>query len=146
MFLLFLLLAFVILMFTKLSKKYTNTFVFKIEKINVPQEDIILNDSIPLNITLKTNGFKWFSYYFSKPKIKIDFSKDVTKKDSVFIWNKSRAYLANTQFDKNVEVLNISPETLLFRYGINMVKKVPVKLNSNIKYGLGFDVSRTIMF
>jgi len=140
-FLLFLLLAIVILIFSKLSKEYTKTLVFTIEKVNVPQEDIILNDSVPLNITLKTNGFNWFSIYFSKPKIRIDFSKDVTKKDSVFIWYKSRAYISNTQFDKNIEVLNISPETLLFRYGINMVKKVPVKLNSNIKYAPGFDVS-----
>jgi hypothetical protein len=140
-FLLFLLLAIVILIFSKLSKEYTKTLVFTIEKVNVPQEDIILNDSVPLNITLKTNGFNWFSFYFSKPKIRIDFSKDVTKKDSVFIWHKSRAYISNTQFDKNIEVLNISPETLLFRYGINMVKKVPVKLNSNIKYAPGFDVS-----
>lgn len=140
-FLLFLLLAIVILIFSKLSKEYTKTLVFTIEKVNVPQEDIILSDSVPLNITLKTNGFNWFSFYFAKPKIKIDFSKDVTKKDSVFIWHKSRAYISNTQFDKNIEVLNISPETLLFRYGINMVKKVPVKLNSNINYAPGFDVS-----
>jgi hypothetical protein len=140
-FLLFLLLAIVILIFSKLSKEYTKTLVFTIEKVNVPQEDIILRDSVPLNITLKTNGFNWFSFYFSQPKIKIDFSKDVTKKDNVFIWHKSRAYLANTQFDENIEVLNISPETLEFRYGVNMVKKVPVKLNSNIKFTPGFDVS-----
>ncbi|CAH8294791.1 YbbR-like protein [Mariniflexile fucanivorans] len=138
----FLVLAFIILMFTKLSKTYTNTIVFNIEKINVPQEDIILNDSIVLNITLKTHGFKWLTYYFAKPKIKIDFEKDVKKQDSTFIWNKSKAYLENTQFDKQVELLNISPEILTFRYSINMVKKVPVKLNSDIKYSLGFDVSK----
>lgn len=141
-FFLFLLLAFIILIFTKLSKEYTNTVVFNIEKINVPQEDIIFDDSLALNITLKTHGFKWLAYYFSKPKIKIDFEKDVYKKDSVFIWNKSKAYLENTQFDKQVELLNISPEVLTFRYGVNMVKKVPVKLNSNIKYSPGFDVSK----
>lgn len=141
-FLLFLLLAIVILIFSKLSKEYTRTLVFTIEKVNVPQEDIILNDSVPLNITLKTNGFNWFSFYFSKPKLKIDFSKDVTKKDSVFLWHKSRAYLANTQFDKNIEVLNISPESLVFRYGVNMVKKIPVRLNANIKFAPGYDVSK----
>lgn len=141
-FFLFLLLAFIILIFTKLSKEYTNTLAFSIEKVNVPREDIILSDSVVLNITLKTHGFKWLGYYFSKPKIIIDFKKDVQKKDSIFIWKKSRAYLENTQFGNQVQLLNIAPETLTFRYGVNMVKKVPVKLDSDIKFSPGFDVSK----
>lgn len=140
-FILFLLLAFIILLFTKLSKDYTNTINFSIEKINVPQEDVILNNSTPLNITLKTHGFKWLTYYFSKPKITIDFSKDVYKKDNIFIWHKTKAYLENTQFDKQIELLNISPDTLFFKYDVNMVIKVPVKLNSNIKFSPGYNVS-----
>lgn len=141
-FILFLLMAFIILIFTKLSKEYTNTITFAIEKTNVPPENIILKNSTPLNITLKTHGFKWLNYYISKPKIKIDFSKDVYKKDSAFIWYKSKAYLENTQFGKQIELLNISPDTLFFKFGINLVKKVPVKLNSNIKFNPGFDVSK----
>ncbi|WP_157208741.1 CdaR family protein [Mariniflexile maritimum] len=141
-FILFLLLSFIILLFTKLSKSYTKTIAFNIEKVNVPQEDVILNDSTALYITLKTSGFKWLTYYFSKPKIKIDFSKDVHNQDSVFIWNKSMAFLENTQFGSQVQLLNITPETLVFRYGINMVKKVPVVLHSDIKFSAGYDVSK----
>lgn len=44
-FLLFLFSAFIILIFTKLSKEYTNTVTFNIKKINVPQDKVILNDS-----------------------------------------------------------------------------------------------------
>ncbi len=140
-FVLFLLFSFVILIFTKLSKDYTNTMAFGIEKINVPEENVILNDSVMLNITLKTHGFKWLRYYISKPKIKIDFSEDVDKKEAVFLWNKSKSYLDNTQFDEQVELLNISPERLTFRYGVNLVKKVPVKLNTTINFKPGYDVS-----
>ncbi len=140
-FVLFLLFSFVILIFTKLSKDYTNTIAFGIEKINVPEENVILNDSVMLNITLKTHGFKWLRYYISKPKIKIDFSEDVDKKEAVFLWNKSKSYLDNTQFDEQVELLNISPERLTFRYGVNLVKKVPVKLNTTINFKPGYDVS-----
>lgn len=141
-FFLFLVLSVVILMFTKLSKTYTNTLAFNIEKIHVPQQDIILNDSIKLNITLKTHGFKWLGYYFSKPKIRIDFKNDVKQLDSMFVWSKSKEYIENTQFDSQVEILNISPEVLEFKYSVNMVKKVPVKLNKEIEFGLGFDVSQ----
>ena len=140
-FFLFLLLAFVILIFTKLSKEYSNTIPFGIKKVNVSQEDVILNDSMVLNITLKTTGFKWLKYYFSKPTITIDFKNDVVKKDSVFIWKKSRVYLESTQFSNQVQLLSVEPEVLTFRYGINMVKKVPVKLHTNIQFSPGFNIS-----
>lgn len=144
-FILFLLSAFVILMFTKLSKQYTNTIAFKIEKINVPNENVILNDSVFLNITLKTHGFKWLTYYLSKPKIKIDFINDVYKEDGVFVYSKSKAYLNNTQFDNEVELLSISPQKLTFRYGVNLVKKVPVKINTDIKFSPGYSNSSAFM-
>ena len=140
-FLLFLLSAFIILIFSKLSKEYTKTVAFNIEKTNVPQKYIILNDSIKLNVTLKTHGFKWIKYAFNRPKIKVDFNKDVYRKDAYFVWHKSKAFLNNTQFDKQVEILNISPDTLRFRFGVNLVKKVPVKLNTDIGYSLGYDLA-----
>ncbi len=144
-FFLFLFFAFIILIFTKLSKEYTNTVAFNINKTNVPQESIILNDSSAiLNITLKTHGFKWLTYYFNKPKVTIDFTKDVTKIDSTFVWSKSKAYLlASTQFGKQVELLNISPDTLIFRFDANLVKKIPVVFNSNIKFSSGFDIAES---
>ncbi|OEJ99409.1 hypothetical protein A8C32_06005 [Flavivirga aquatica] len=144
-FILFLLFAFVILIFTKLSKEYTSTIAFNIEKQNVPEENIILNDSVQLNITLKTHGFKWLKYYFLKPKLEIDFAKDVYKKEGYFLWNKSKAYLSNTQFEKYEELLNISPDTLMFRYGVNLVKKVPVKINVDINFSQGYDISKQIV-
>ncbi|UKM63600.1 YbbR-like domain-containing protein [Flavobacteriaceae bacterium GSB9] len=140
-FVLFLLLAFIILIFTKLSKEYTHTVSFRIEKTNVPDKYVILNDSVNLNITLKTHGFKWMKYAFYRPKIKIDFTEDVYKKDAVFEWTKSKAFLENTQFDKEVDLLNLSPDTLRFRYGVNLIKKVPVKVNTDIKFSLGYDLA-----
>ncbi len=143
-FFLFLFLAFIILIFSKLSKEYTKTIAFSINKINVPQENIILNDSnTVLNITLKTHGFKWLNYYFSEPKIAIDFSKDVEKNKTMFLWSKSSAYIKNTQFSKQVELLSMFPDTLFFRYDVNLIKKVPVILNSNIKFSPGFNISET---
>ncbi|MBD0832636.1 CdaR family protein [Aestuariibaculum sediminum] len=138
-FVLFLVSSFVILMFTKLSKPYTNTLVFGVKQVNVPDEDVILNDSITIDITLKTHGFKWLKYYFSKPTITVDFKKDVYKKDSVFIWHKSKAFLQNTQFGNQIEVLNLSPDTLIFSFDENMVKKVPIVLQSDINYSPGYD-------
>ncbi|WP_238568288.1 CdaR family protein [Algibacter lectus] len=141
-FLLFLVSAFIILIFNKLSKEYTNTLVFNIEMEHVPQEHVILNDSTNfLAITLKTHGFKWLNYYMSTPKVKIDFAKDVYRKDSAYVWHKSIKYLANTQFESHVELLNILPDTLYLKYGVNLVKKVPVRLKSEVSFSLGYDVA-----
>lgn len=146
-FFLFLVSAFIILIFTKLSKQHTNTLVFNIEKINVPQDRVILNDSSTiLSLTLKASGFKWLKYYINKPKVIVDFSKDVYEKESVYVWSKSKAFLNNTQFDKQVELLNMSPDTLVFRYGVSMVKKVPVVLNSKIEFSQGYDVLGDYIF
>lgn len=143
-FLMFLLFSFIILIFSKLSRDYTNTLSFEIKKVNVPEEEVILNDSISLSIDLKTHGFRWFKYYIEKPKVEIDFSKDVTKVGGVYVWNKSVAYINNTQFDKQVQLLNMTPDTLFFRYDVNMIKKVPVKLNADIKFSAGYNTTDPI--
>ena len=142
-FFLFLILAFVILIFTKLSNDFTNTIAFNINKINVPQENVILNDSTAeLRVTLRTHGFKWLSYYIYPPKINIDFSKDVVKTDSTFIWEKSKAYInSDEQFGNKVELLNISPDKLVFKYDVNLVKKVPLVLNTDVEFAPGFDIT-----
>jgi YbbR domain-containing protein len=106
---------------------------------------VILNDSnTALHITLKTHGFGWLKYYVKQPQVTIDFTEEVTKTPSKFIWGKSKAYLNNTQFGKQEELLNILPDTLIFRYDVNMVKKVPVVLNLDIKFSPGFDVFESI--
>ena len=141
-FLLFLVISFGILMLTKLSKTYTNTIAFNIEKQNIPETEVILEDSIPiLNITLKTQGFNYLKYYFNKPKIKLDFSNKINRRDSIYIWNNQTAFSdIIAQFDRDIEVLNVNPDTLWFRYDENEIKKVPVKLNSNVQFKMGFDM------
>ena len=140
-FFLFLLMAFLILIFSKLSKDYTNTVVFNIHKVNVPKDHVILNDtSAELKITLKTIGFKWLKYYFSKPEITIDFKKDVSESRSQYILNKATVLSkSETEFGSQVEVLNISPDNLYFKYDVNMVKKIPVVVNADISFSLGYD-------
>ncbi|MFH4968806.1 YbbR-like domain-containing protein [Gaetbulibacter sp. M240] len=145
-FILFLISAFVILLLSKLSKQHTNTLVFGIERLNVPPENVILNDSTRvLSLTLKTHGFKWLKYYLNEPSIKIDFSKDVLKKDSSFIWTRSLSYLKNTQFDSQVQLLEMSPDTLYFKFDVNEVKKVPISVNSDLKFSLGFDLESPLV-
>ncbi|WP_223033257.1 CdaR family protein [Hanstruepera marina] len=141
-FFMFLLLSFVILILTKLSKTYTNTIAFEVVEMNVPETDVIINDSTPiLNISLKTKGFNFLKFYFNKPKIGLDFSENITKTNEMYVWNNHTAF-SNiiAQFDKDVEIVNLNPDTLWFKYDENDIKKVPIVLNADVNFKLGYDI------
>ena len=141
-FLIFLLLAFFILVLSRLSANYTSTVKFKVNLENVPEEMIVLNDSLnTLNLTMSTNGFAWLKYYTKTPSIAIDFKNEVRKSDSLFIWSLSRGFAGiNLQFGKDIDVKTINPDSLFFKVDINAVKIIPVKPNIEIKFSPGYNV------
>ena len=140
-FLTFLLVSFGILMLTKLSRSYTNTIAFHINHLNVPEEYVIYSSNDKLNISLKTQGFSLLKFYVSKPVIDIDFESNIIKNDSNFIWNSTMGYSKIiAQFDKDIEVININPDTLRFKYDSNAIKVVPIKVNSKLNFSLGYDL------
>ncbi len=142
-FLLFLLSSFIILIITKLSKNYTGTLPFQIKKVNVPEEKVILKDSnTTLAITLKTHGFKWLKYYFIKPEIAIDFSNEVSIKQGMYVYSKPVSYLnVKKQFSNNhIQLLGVNPDTIVFRYDTNMVKKVPIVVNADVSFAPGYNI------
>jgi hypothetical protein len=145
-FLLFLVLSFVVLMVLKLSTTYTNTISFKIHKTNVPESFLVLNDSThTLKITLRTSGFNLLKYYFKKPNIDISFNENIEQSNDYYIWNKHQGFSdLNLQFSKDIEIISVIPDTLKFRFDINAVKKVPVKLNSKLAFSIGFDLLDSI--
>ncbi|GGK15295.1 hypothetical protein GCM10007962_06880 [Yeosuana aromativorans] len=132
----------IILIFSKLSKEYTNTIPFKIKKVNVPQEYVILKDSnATINITLKAYGFNWLKYYISNPELTIDFKKDVVKKMSYFVWDKATVFSHSDEyFGSQVTLINVSPNELHFKYDTNLVKTVPVIGQVAINFKPGYDM------
>ena len=146
-FLIFFLFAFFILMLSRLSASYTNTVKFNVALKNIPDQIIVLNDSSnTLNFTMTTDGFEWVKYYLKTPSIEIDFKNEVKKADSLYVWSLSRGFAGiNSQFNKNVTVKTINPDTLLFKVDINDVKMIPVKANSKIDYSPGYNVLNAIV-
>ncbi|EGV42385.2 YbbR-like domain-containing protein [Bizionia argentinensis JUB59] len=126
----------------KLSNTYTNTITFQINKVNVPETAVIFDDADKtLRISLKSHGFNLLKYYFKTPKIDIDFSQNMAKTDKHYVWNNKSAFLdIQSQLKETVDVVRISPDTLLFKYDVNAIKKVPVKINTKINYAIGYDI------
>jgi len=142
-FLLFVVLALLFSILSKLSNKNTHTFIFKINALNVPEENVIINDSLnTLQITLTAYGFKLIKYYFKEPTITIDFN-NLEKNLTHFNWieRKGLSNIVN-QFDANVIVENIDPDTLKFRFDVNSIKMIPVILKSEINFVSGFDLTQ----
>jgi hypothetical protein len=140
-FVLFLVLALLFSVLTKLSKDYTQTIAFSIEAINVPENQILVKDSTHIiHITLTTYGFGLMKYYFSKPSIEVDF-ENLDKNSTHYFWSEKRE-LPNViaQFDPNIKIKSINPDTIVFRYDVSNIKKVPVVLDSEIIFSSGFDL------
>lgn len=140
-FVLFLVLALLFSVLTKLSKDYTHTVAFSIESINIPEDKLIINDSLHvLDITLTTYGFKLIKYYLAKPSIIVDI-QNLEKNSTHYFWTEKREFSnVVSQFDPNVKIVSINPDTIAFRYDVNHVKKVPVILDSDINFSSGFDL------
>jgi hypothetical protein len=139
---LFVVLALLFSVLSKLSKSYTKTFSFKISAINVPEDNVVIYDSTNvMQITLSTYGFKHIKYYFVEPTITVDFA-NLKKNATHFNWVERRE-LSNVinQFDSNVTVENISPDSIAFRYDVYTVKMVPIVLKHEIAFASGFDVT-----
>lgn len=141
-FALFLILSFTILILNKLSRTITNTIPFSVHLKNLPETYVILNDSTPrLKITLKTYGFKFLKYYLRTPKLTLDYNNHDDLNDSTLVWNK-QAYFSviNSQFDKDVELITVAPDSIMFTYDVNDARDVPVLLDEKITFSPGFDI------
>lgn len=145
-FLLFLLFSFVVLVFLKLSSIYTKTINFQVNRINVPENHVILNNKNQvLNLSVRTSGFNLLKYYYKSPEIDIDFKRNLIVRDSTYYWIKNKGFSAiNDQFDKDVEIMSMTPDTLKFRFDVNAVKKVPVRSKVHLNFQPGYDLLEDI--
>lgn len=138
-FALFLILALMFSVLTKLSKDYTHTFVFNTVSTNIPEDKIIVNDtSHVLNITLTTYGFKLIKYYLTNPTINVNFN-NLEKNSTHYFWTEKREFSnVVSQFDPNVKIESINPDTIAFRFDVNYIKKIPIKLDLDFNFSSGF--------
>lgn len=144
-FILFLVLALLFSVLTKLSSDYTKTVPFKVENQNVPEDVVIISDSLhTLDITLTTYGFKFLRYYLDRPSVMLNFDK-LSKTESAYYWTKNNG-LADlvAQFEANVKIESVNPDSLVFRYDKNATKLIPVVANTKLSFAPGFDIVETL--
>lgn len=138
----FLLLSFLFLVITKLSKSYTETIRFHVTYKNVPEQYSISpkRDSI-INVKVNAYGFNLLWHNFFRHALTVDFDHEVKMNGTKYIWDTSNGLSKiNAQLGSSLDVLSIQPDSLVFPFEIMTVKTVPVKLVSDITYASGYDI------
>jgi len=140
--LVFVLLALLFSLLTKLSKDYTKTISFDIEMTNVPSQYVILKDSVQmLDVTLTSSGFNLIKYYVVDPKLTLDFST-IKRDKKQYIWTKNSQFqnIVN-QFNVGTTINALKPDSIKFNYDTRFIKRLPVVLDQKIKFAPGFDIA-----
>jgi hypothetical protein len=141
--------AFIFLIFSKLSNDYKQTIKLRVNLVNVQDEIVLENDSLNvIDALVEAKGFSLIPFMFKGASdIEIDAMTEVTSKQNEFIFDvQKNQFLIEGQLGKSYKVLSLSPETLVLSYSKRASKFVPITLNSSIKYAIGYDLKSDFSF
>ena len=140
-FVLFLFLSFLISLLVKLSNNYTQTLNFELSPTGLKSNEVIISE-VPksINVTISGRGFELLKYYIEKPVIEVDFSQ-LRKNNTQYVWSESEQLdkIIN-HFDSKIVVKSINPDTVVFPFDSQFIKKVPVMVIVNPTFAVGFDL------
>ena len=139
----FVALAFVFLVFSKLSNDYIQEVNIVINPTNLDEDIVLLEDSTHVvKAVVESKGFALLPYLFSNTlDFDFDSKEDMTKVNDVFILDVLKnKYLFEEKLGETYIVRSLKPDTLVFEYSRLASKKVPVTLVSDISYAVGFDL------
>ena len=140
-FVLFLFLSFLISLLVKLSNNSTQTLNFELSPTELKSNEVIISE-VPksINVTISGRGFELLKYYIEKPVIEVDFSQ-LRKNNTQYVWSESEQLdkIIN-YFDSKIVVKSINPDTVVFPFDSQFIKKVPVVVIVNPTFAVGFDL------
>ena len=139
-FVFFVLLALIYSMTSKLTSNYTKTIVFVVKPVDVPSDQVVLDQSIDsIRLELEGYGYNLAKYYIDQPIIEISLN-DLNKVKSKYQWTKQRNFSdLQSKFNKSVRLVSSSVDQIEFIIEQYESKKVPVELKLELDYKSGFD-------
>ena len=127
-------------MLSKLTSNYTKTIVFAVKPVDVPSDQVVLDQSVDsIRLELKGYGYNLAKYYIDQPIIEISLN-NLNKVKSKYQWTKQRNFSdLQSKFNKSVSLVSSSVDQIDFIIEQYESKKVPVELKLEIDYKSGFD-------
>lgn len=139
----FLGIAFVFLIFSKLSSDYNQPIKLKIKFTDLAEEIIIKSDSSStIEAIVEAKGFVLIPYIFNNTEtISLNANEDVIVNENEFVFEvQKNNFLLEEQLGTSYKIRSLKPDLLHIAYSKRASKFVPVKLNSNVKYATGYDL------
>jgi hypothetical protein len=142
-YLFFLFISIVLWYLNALSKDYTTTILFPVSYSNFPKgKALISNLPEKLDFKIKGLGFSILKYKltsFSRSiSLPIDnFRLDVDRKDNQYTYYLLTRYIRewmSNQFGSDIQLIEIKPDTLIFKFTDVVEKKVMVKPFLNLRF------------
>lgn len=135
--------AFVFLIFSKLSSDYNQLIKLKIQFTDLAEEIIIKEDtSNVIETVVEAKGFALVPFIFNNTEtILLNANEDViTNADELVFEVQKNSYLLEEQLGSSYKIRSLKPEILHIPYSKRASKFVPVELKTNIGYTTGFDI------
>mgnify|MGYP003668060790 CR=1 FL=1 len=131
---------------TKLSKEYESTIQYPVEYTNLPNDKLLQEEPVSrIGIHVKASGFKIISGKLFPNKIKIESSSPQFKsKTNYFLLLSQQRLAIQRQMNAEVDIDHFIKDSIRFNLGLLERKRVPVKINSNVSYGIGYDIKGEI--
>lgn len=145
----FMTIAFVFLIFSKLTNDYRQSIKLKIDVNDLAEEFVIKNDSLnSIDVLVEAKGIVLVPFIFKDYKtINIHANSDITIGTDAIVFDvqKNKFLIAN-QLGSSYKILTIKPDTLAIPYSKRASKYVPLLLNETINYAPGFDIKGNFTF
>lgn len=144
-FLFFVMLSTSFWLFQTLSETYEREFVIPLEMRNVPGNVVITTD-LPknLHIRLRDKGVTLLTYYYGKdlPSLSVDYSQYSNPSGHVRILTSELLKQLSDRLLPGTQLVGVRPDTLEFYYNYGLNKRVPVRLQGNIRPATGYYLSQ----
>lgn len=133
-----------------LSKQYTIIINFPVRYINFPVDKVVANQ-LPENIDIEieSNGFNLMLYKIRKrnDEILMDVkdAKPLPAKNHFYLCSNSRMDKITSQFNSEINIVRLFPDTVFLNFNKKVTKRVPVKANLKLTFQNQFQQKDSVL-
>ena len=140
-FLFCLVLTTVLWLLVELSKTYNSQASFNVVYTNIPENLLFQNKPVDkLSLELRAPGFSLLKYKIRNKKGSLNLQNIYKNNRGFYILPNNQKVRLTSQLSGEVEVIRVSTDTIFIDLGVNVSKKVPVNLQADLKFKLGYNL------
>ena len=146
-FLFFLIFTSILWLFIQFSKNYTQEVEVGVRYTNIPEDKIFNEESDQtLKLTLNGNGFRLMSHSWSKPVLEFNVENAIFSNEHQYLFYVDKeSSILKSKLDFKGRVLALQKDTIRLKLDNNLEKKVPIRIQQDIQYTVGYDSDKGLV-